>query len=157
MAQLPALSPSACLPQAGQNENKGAACGEIQISGLGKLLAHPFKSLKREETTLWLSAPTSSSSVSRKVRAAVVGCIPVHSRIPLVHLLVFPGLAKAPSVQTQGLMWALLLSQNLKYCGPERRILGARTCLPKILGEELVWLDPSPATDLSKLCIVLES
>lgn len=96
---------SACLLQPGQNEDRGAACGEIQIPGLGKLLAHPFKSLKREETTLWLwmlSVPTSSSSVSRKVREAVVGCIPAHGRIAPMHLLVFPGLAMAPSVQTRG-------------------------------------------------------
>ncbi|RMB97175.1 hypothetical protein DUI87_26336 [Hirundo rustica rustica] len=76
--------------------------------------------------------------------------------MPTVPLLIFPGLAMAPSVQTRGLTWALLLSQNLKYCGPERRILGAGTWLSKILREEWLWLDPSPAADLSKPEIVLE-
>lgn len=44
---------SAYLPQAGQNEDSGAACGQIQIPVLGKMLDHLFfKLFRKEETSL---------------------------------------------------------------------------------------------------------
>ncbi|XP_063276262.1 uncharacterized protein LOC134562686 [Prinia subflava] len=87
---------STCLPQTGQNEDSGAACRQIQIPVLGKLLGHLFfKLFRKEETSLMVldilcSLFTFISKQKCATRPELHALPPAHWECEIISLLDTP-------------------------------------------------------------------